>query len=255
MTEPACLLITGASGGLGGALAVEYARPGVRLILHGRDEARLAGVAAQCRSRGADVQVVALDLRDVEKVRKWAARLTTESPPDLVIVNAGVMSNSTLAEGEQWEHVAAVVEVNVRSSIALVEALLPSLRARRRGQIALVCSLAAYVGLPVRPSYSASKAALKAYGEALRGALAPFDIRVNVIMPGYVRSAMCDATPGPKPMMWSAERAARRIRRGLQRNEARIAFPFAMSAGTWLLSVLPPDVSLKLLRWTGHGAR
>jgi hypothetical protein len=114
------------------------------------------------------------------------------------------------------------------------------MRARRSGQLALISSLAAYYGLPVTPSYCASKAALKAYGEAIRGWLASEGVRVSVVMPGYVESQMCREMPGPKPFLWSAERAAQHIRLGLARNRARISFPFPLNLGTWLLAVLPP---------------
>jgi short-subunit dehydrogenase len=128
------------------------------------------------------------------------------------------------------------------------------MRIRGSGQIALISSLAAYFGLPVTPAYCASKAGLKAYGEALRGWLAPEGIKVSVIMPGYVKSPMCDAMPGPKTLVWTAERAAKEIRRGLDRNKARISFPFPLNWGTWWLSVLPASVSTHIVRWLGYGA-
>ena len=140
-----------------------------------------------------------------------------------------------------------------RRPLATVDAVLPAMRARGRGQIALISSLAAYYGLPVTPSYCASKAAIKTYGEALRGWLAREGVRVSVVMPGYVESKMCREMPGPKPFLWSPERAARCIRRGLARNQARISFPFPLNFGTWWLSVLPPTVSQRILRLLDYG--
>jgi short-subunit dehydrogenase len=247
------VLITGASGGIGGALALAYAAPGVTLVLQGRNEAQLAALAGECRARGAAVRVRALDLRDRAALRAWLAALCAELPVDLAIVNAGVNSSvGPAGEAEPWQAVEDLVAVNVLGALATVDALLPSMRARRRGQIALVSSLAAWHGLPATPSYSASKAALKAYGEALRGWLGPEGVRVSVVMPGFVASRMCDAFPGPKPFLWSAARAARAIRRGLERDAARISFPFPLNFGTWWLAVLPAAVAQRLVALMGY---
>jgi short-subunit dehydrogenase len=245
---PASVLITGATGGIGSALAEAYAKPGIDLILHGRDEAQLAALAARCRSLGARVRTQALDLRDRAALQAWLAALGAEGPIDLAIVNAGVNTSvGPQGAGERWEAVEELLQVNVLAALATVDALLPAMRARRRGQIALVSSLAAWFGLPMTPSYSASKAALKAYGEAIRGWLAREGVRVSVVMPGFVESKMCRAFPGPKPFLWSAGRAARAIKRGLERNPARISFPFPLNLGSWLLAVLPAGLSQRLL--------
>lgn len=252
--SPLTVLITGATGSIGGALAEVYAEPGNTVILQGRNRERLAELEALCRSRGARVLTGIVDVRNRDKLTAWLQEICRQDLPDLVIVNAGVNTNiGPDGRGEQWEKVEQLIEVNVLAAMATVHAVLPSLRKRGTGQIALISSLAAYFGLPVTPSYSASKAALKAYGEALRGWLAPEGIRVNVIMPGYVDSQMCQDMPGPKPLLWPPDRAARVIRRGLERNRPRISFPFPLSYGTWWLSVLHPAVSERILRLLGYG--
>lgn len=254
MTSPARVLITGATGAIGHALAMEYAHPGRTLILQGRGEERLAVLAGLCRARGASVVNRALDVRDRDVLRQWLADTCAAGVPDLVIINAGVNTNiGPGGEGEPWEKVEALLEVNLLAAMAMADALLPAMRARGSGQIALVSSLAGYFGLPVTPSYCASKAGLKAYGEALRGWLGPEGIRVNVVMPGYVQSPMCDDMPGPKPFLWTPERAARAIRRGLERDKARISFPFPLNWGSWWLAVLPAGLSTRIVRWLGYG--
>ncbi|MBL8474335.1 MAG: SDR family NAD(P)-dependent oxidoreductase [Rhodocyclaceae bacterium] len=254
MAEPGRrrILITGATSAIGSALAELYARPGVTLYLHGRNQAMLADVAARCRALSAEVVTQGLDVREFAALSTW---LTSLGALDLAILNAGMNIHvSSSGALEPWDDVDALLDVNLKSAIAAVHALLPAMRARRAGQIALLSSLAGYFGLPVTPTYSASKAGLKAYGEALRGLLAAEGIKVNVIMPGYVKSAMCDAMPGPKPFLWAPERAARAIVRGLDRNQARISFPFPLNFGTWWLAVLPAALSTRILRWLGYGA-
>lgn len=253
MRNPACLVITGASGAIGGALAREYAAPGVKLILQGRNRAALDTLATECAACGAQPSIVCLDVRDVGGLRRWAGQVVQDALPDLVIANAGMnLDIGPGVAGERWEDSEALLDVNVRAVIALVEVVLPPLRARGTGQIAIMSSLAAYFGLPVTPSYCATKAAVKAYGEALRGWLAPEGIRVNVVMPGYIDSPMCRAMPGPKPFLWTPERAAKVIRRGLEKNRARIAFPFPLNLGAWFLAVLPAETSTHIVRWMGY---
>jgi short-subunit dehydrogenase len=252
-TAPRTILITGATGAIGGALAELFAEPENTLILQGRNSQQLEEVAARCAARGAQVHLKTLDLRHRRELTAWLHQTCEQLPVDLVIAAAGLNCNiGTLGEGEIREETEALIEVNVLAVMAMVQTVLPFLRVRRQGQIALFSSLAAYFGLPVTPSYCASKAAIKAYGEALRGWLAPEGIRVSVIMPGYVTSKMCREMPGPKPFLWSAERAARHIRRGLERDQARISFPFPLNVGTWLLAVLPPVVSQRIVHLLGY---
>lgn len=249
------VLITGATGAIGSALACAYAAPGVTLFLQGRKVDQLASVAEQCQLLGAQVATAAFDLRQREQLSRWLSDVCKQNVPDLIIVNAAININGGADNaGENWQDVDTLLEVNIRAALATVNGVLPSMRQRGHGQIALLSSLAAYHGLPMTPSYCASKAALKAYGEGLRSWLAAENIQVNVVMPGYVNSAMCDDMPGPKPFLWQPDKAAQTIKRGLAANQARISFPFPLNLGTWFLAVLPAGLSQRLLRLFGYAA-
>lgn len=250
------IMITGASGAIGGALAEAYAAPGVDLHLHGRSRSNLSELVARCQALGAVVHAHALDLCDLPAVQAWMGQLVCDGAPDLLIVNAGMNTNiGPDGEGEPWDEVNALIDLNLKATMAIVHGVLPAMRRRGSGQIALVSSLAGYFGLPVTPAYCASKAGVKAYGEALRGWLAREGIKVSVIMPGYVKSPMCDDMPGPKPFLWRPARAARFIQRGLARNQARISFPFPLNLGTWFLAVLPAALSLWIVGLLGYDGR
>ncbi|MDN3557449.1 SDR family NAD(P)-dependent oxidoreductase [Halomonas maura] len=249
------VLITGATGAIGGALARDYACPGTRLILHGRRREVLDTLAAECRERGAVVEVSRIDLTDDQQLHPWLEALATRYLPDIVIANAG-KNTQVGPQGalEPWQEVSDLLAINLRTPMAMASVLAPRMASRGSGQLVLISSLAAWHGLPITPGYSASKAGIKAYGEGLRGHLAPFGVGVSVVMPGYVRSAMCHAMPGPKPWLWSPERAARRIRTGVARNRARIGFPLLLNIGCWWLAVLPAAVSQRLMRLMGYGS-
>jgi len=244
---PSSILITGGSGGIGAAIARVYAAPGVTLALGGRDAARLERVAEACRAAGAAVGVASADVRDAERLAAWIAEADTRAPLDLVIANAGV-SAGTGGSGETEDQARRIFDTNVAGVINTVMPAVGRMRPRRRGQIAIMASLAAFRGFPGAPAYCASKAAVRVWGEALRGHLHGSGIAVSVICPGYVRSPMTAVNEFPMPLLMDAERAARIIRRGLQRDRARIAFPWRLYAAVRLLSALPPGLTDPLLR-------
>ncbi len=247
------IAITGASGAIGSALAQAYAKHGVKLWLQGRQLNALKALEDRCQQLGATTEVVQLDLTDSVAVSTWGNDLSA-SGIDLLIVNAGVNSHIDPDTGlEDSDASQKLLQVNLISAMHLVQAVLPMMQQRQHGQIALMSSLAAWRGLPITPSYSASKAALKAYGESLRSAAAPHGVSINVILPGYVQSTMCDDMPGPKPFLWSPERAAQTIQVGLAANHGRIAFPFWLSLGCQWLSSLPDGLAAWLLNRLGLG--
>jgi len=246
MQDPRTVLITGASSGIGEALALTYAEPGRHLLLTGRDRARLDLVAERCRSAGAEAVAATIDVTERERLAQWLVEIDASRPIDLLIANAGI-SGGTSGAGESEEQTRNIFAVNQEGVLNTVLPLLDPMRRRRRGQIAIMSSLAAFRGFPGAPAYCASKAAVRVWGEALRGALAPDGIRVSVICPGFVRSRMTAVNPFPMPFLMDADKAARIIRRGLERNRARIAFPFPTYFGAWLAGALPPLLTDRLL--------
>ena len=238
MRDPRSIVITGASSGIGEELARAYAAPGVTLALTGRDALRLEAVAERCRAAGAVVETALVDAADRAAMAAWLTALDTRAPVDLVIANAGI-SAGTGGGTESAEQARRIFQVNVDGVLNTVHPLLPGMQARGRGQIALMASLAGFRGMPGAPAYCASKAAVRVYGESLRGDLAGQGIGVTVICPGFVKSRMTAVNRFPMPFLMDAEPAAELIRRKLARNVGRISFPWPMAAAVWLLSALP----------------
>lgn len=249
MRDPRSILITGASSGLGEALARAYARPSVFLALVGRNAERLAHVGEACRAQGAAVAETALDVALAPEIEGWLLEIDRSHQLDLVIANAGISGGTGLGE-ESPAQVDDIVAVNIHGVVNTVTPLIAPLAARRRGQIALMSSLASFRGFPGAPTYCATKAWVRVWGEGLRVELARQDIEVSVICPGFVATRMTQVNQFPMPFLMTAERAARIIVRGLARNRGRIAFPWQMYALSWLLAAQPPALSDLLLRLT-----
>ena len=220
------ILITGASSGIGRALALQMAKTGCVMGLLGRDRERLEHVAMLCREKGAAVECGLIDLKRRVETQAWIEDFDRRHPIGLLIANAGVTGGARPGEAiEPPDESLDVIETNVMGVLNSVHPLLPRMLSRGGGQIAIMSSLAAFTPLPDSPSYCASKSAVRTYGLALRQALRPHGVKVNVICPGYVRSPMSRRLTGNKQFEMSAEDAAVVIERGLERNQAEIAFP------------------------------
>lgn len=241
MRDPRVIFITGASSGIGEALALSYAGKGIRLLLTGRDAGRLAQVAGRCRDQGADVVTTNIDVTDRAALADWITARDGEVPVDLVIANAGI-SAGTGGGVETEAQARAIFATNLDGVLNSIHPLIPAMVARGRGQIALMSSLASFRGMAGAAAYCGSKAAVRVYGEALRGDLARHGVGVSVICPGFVVSRMTAVNRFPMPFLMDAERAARIIRGGLAVGKGRVAFPFPTYAVSWLLGVLPPGL-------------
>ena len=243
----ASIVITGASSGIGEALALDYAAPGIALALSGRDAARLQAVAEACRAKGATVDAGQIDVVDKEALAAWLTRFDEAHPVDLLIANAGISIDKDNSSIDDFSIIRKTMAVNVDGVFNTVEPLIGRMMGRGRGQIAVVSSLAGFIGLPYSASYNASKAAVRVWGESLRYVLKKNGIGVSVICPGFVVTRLTANAPFPMPFLMSAARASAIVRDGLARNRARIAFPIGTKAAVWLGTVLPGRWTARLL--------
>lgn len=234
------LALTGASSGIGAALAADYAAPGVAMLLIARDETRLNMTAEAARAKGALVETALIDVTDARALSAAILTFDNDHPVDLVIANAGV-ARGGLPEAEG--QAAAVVSTNLMGAINTVEPLIPRMIVRGAGRIALISSIAAIRPSGDLPSYSASKAGVRAYGQAIRSGLRRRGVSVTVVCPGFVHSPMSARHHGPKPFEVSAERAARLIRRAIERRRGALTFPWPLSAMIFMGNRLPPVLS------------
>ena len=235
------ILITGASSGIGEALAIYYAQHGAKkLFLSGRNVQRLEKVAQRCRDFGADVATQVLDVADKKAMETWINACNNQTELHLVFANAGVSTGE-----ETPENIYNTFQTNIMGTLNTITPASEIYKNRAVGEkiIAITSSIAGYHGLPSCPSYSATKACLKAYGEALRGSLKPYGIQVSVICPGFVKSRITDKNTCPMPFFMSAEKAAEIIAERIEKNVGLIAFPWPMRLAVWGLSILPNRIS------------
>jgi short-subunit dehydrogenase len=250
----ASIVLTGASSGIGAALARDYAGPGVRLALVARNGPRLEDVARHCRQRGAEVETATIDVTERPRLEDWLREQDAKQPVDLLIANAGVAleKGSDIGDGERLRRTLAI---NLDGTLNTLLPLLPAMRARHAGQIGIVSSLAGFFGLPRAAGYNASKAAVRVLAESLRIQLRPDKIGVSAICPGFVESAITQENDFPMPFLMTAERASAIIRHGLARNRARISFPLPMTAAVWLAMTLPASWTSRLMSRRAGGTR
>ncbi len=233
------ILLTGASSGIGEALALYYAQQNTteNIFICGRNEERLNAVKNACQKLGkAKIHTQILDVTNKEATSTWISKSEAIAPLNLVFANAGV---ATLQEIP--DNIFNTFNINVMGSINTITPTVEIYKKRKDKNkiIAITASIAGYHGLPSCPSYSASKACLKAYGEALRMQLLEHNIQVNTICPGFVRSRITDKNTCPMPFFMEADIAAKLIAKRIEKNIGLIAFPWPMRLATWLLSILP----------------
>ncbi len=244
------ILITGASSGIGRALALAYAKDGSRLVLLGRDADRLNEAATACRAAGAaDVETHVADVRDRETMARIVREADARDQIDLLVANAGVATGLSQKQlMEPPEAVRAMMAINVNGVFNTVEPIIPAMCGRGAGQIAIVGSMAGVRALPYSPAYCAAKSAVHMWADCLRGSLAPHGVHVALVVPGFVKTPMNAPLKAWQPGAISDAEAALIIRRGLDRSRNVIAFPFYMYAAMRIFDLLPADLVDAVMR-------
>lgn len=234
------ILITGASGGLGAALARAHARASVTLLLWGRDEARLNQAAAECRALGAACTVDAFDIRDIDGVIARLAASDARAPIGLAIFNAGLggsVRDDARAEAPQASR--ATAEVNFVSPVVGASLMADAMAQRGGGHIVLVGSIAESYPLPMAPTYAATKAGLAMFAEALGIRMAKHNVTVTLVSPGFIDTAMSRQVPQAKPLLMTADVAAAIITRRIAKGARRIVVPWQFAVIRAASNLLP----------------
>ena len=209
------ILITGANSGIGASLAAKYSAPNVKLFLVARDDSRLKKIAQQCQEKGADVEIFTVDVREKEVVAKYFKKISKNNNIDLVIANAGI-SAGKISDIEESQQIEELIDINIKGVLNVINPAQRVMMRQKNGQIAIMSSLASFKAVPGSESYSASKAYVRVLGEGLRLKLAKFNIKINIICPGYVKTPLTDLNDFPMPFLMSSEKAAKIIKKGLE---------------------------------------
>ena len=247
MKSPKNIFITGASSGLGKALAIQYAQHDVTLFLLARNLKKLSETASICKDKGAAVEIIIADVCD-DNYEKMIVELSHKACFDLVIANAG---QNLLEDFRKYDHhsMAMIQRLNTINYEGQLKTVLPLLDGleKAHGQIVVISSIAAFKGLPQDPAYCASKSAIKTFFEGCRATWRQKGITVSIVYPGFIKTPMSDKVFGPKPFSISAEKAAKRIQTQVRKQKPQIIFPTRLRILFMMQNMLPTKARDQLL--------
>jgi short-subunit dehydrogenase len=255
MSTKPTVLLTGAAHGIGHATALALARRGNPLGLIDRDGPALEALTRTLLDDGAKVASATVDVTDREGLLQSVADITDALGPIEVLVACAGIGWLTLVPELDTLKLRQTLEVNLVGVAQSIEAVLPGMIARGRGHLVGVASMAGYRGFPWMISYSASKAALIAYLEAMRPGLRLRGVTVTTACPGFVRTQMCMGIPYQRPVkMIEPQEAARHLVRAVERRPRNCVFPWNMRIGLAVLKYMPDSFFDQIMRWAGPNA-
>lgn len=247
MTTPAdgCAWITGASSGIGRALALKLASQGWTVVASARGADALDALA---REASGTVHAVPCDVTKLDQVHEVVAAIRRDyGPIALAVLNAGTFKPDNVRQFDA-QRIGSVIDVNLMGTVHCVDALLPDWIERRQGHLAVVSSVAGYRGLPTSVSYGATKAALINMCEALKLDFDRLGLVCQVINPGFVRTPLTDKNKFPMPFLMEVEDAVDRIVGGLGSQRFEITFPRRFAYLLKLMRSLPYGLYFPLVR-------
>ncbi|MCX5614144.1 SDR family NAD(P)-dependent oxidoreductase [Bombella saccharophila] len=243
------ILITGASSGIGAALAAYYARSGVCLTLWGRNEERLENTASIARAKGANVETLCIDLTEADAALAALIAADDKRPIDILILSAGmadIRPHNALAESA--ETALKMSMVNFATPVAMATEMANRMAQRRHGRIALMGSVASFHDLPLATVYSGSKAGIGRFSTALRAAMDPYNVRICLIAPGFIDTPMSQRLDGEQAFLVPVDKAARKIARSINAGKAVLVFPWVFQLTRLLEMLLPRPIAHRILR-------
>jgi short-subunit dehydrogenase len=239
--------LTGASQGIGRAVALELADRGAVTVLTARNEEHLEELRTAVETRGGKAMVKPGDVTDLDRMRQIGAEIEAElGAVDILIANAGTHLESAPESFDSTGYL-ELMRINYGGMLHCVEAVVDGMIERRSGRIVGVASLAGYRGVPKAAAYSASKGAVINFLQSMRFHLADHNVGVTIVNPGFVRTPLTDRNDFHMPFLMEADRAARVMCDGIARGRAELSFPFPFSTTIALMRIIPHPIYNRIM--------
>jgi len=237
------ILITGASSGIGAELARQYATKDNELILLARREEKLQELKSELKNLTKSTTIIVADVTKFEELQE---KLKTVGSVDMLILNAGISIGHSL-DITLFSEFKKLYDVNVLSSHAILEVLLPHFLAQKSGKIVFISSLASLISMPSSMVYSSSKRAVNAYAEGIRYKYKNHGIKVINILPGFIKSELTDKNEFHMPMLLSTKDGVKRIKKAIEKDKKFYAFPFRFYMLISFINILPQFVRDRII--------
>ncbi len=224
------ILLTGASSGIGEALAIAFAKRGATIGLLARREEMLNDLARRCEEGGGTARVFSCDVTDAPAVRAAADSLREEFRHiDILIANAGIGGNNAATRALQPDAVKQVIDINLLGAVNAVHAVLPHMLERGSGHLVGISSLAGFRGLPKSAAYSASKAGMTAFFESVRLDVAHKGVAVTIIQPGFIKTPLTSGRENKMPYLMELDDAIPHFIKAIEKKKKFAAFPWQLA--------------------------